>query len=180
MRAVLLLAALLAGCAGAAVEPAARSGAPAEPAGRSGVPVPVGAQQARVVRAVDGDTVVLRGRGAGPLPAEPTRVRLLLIDTPEVFATAECFGQQAAERTAELLPAGAQVRVQADRDERDRFDRVLLHVWTEDGVHVGAELLRGGHATVLFLEPNDRYLDQLEAAQAEARMAGRGLWSACR
>ena len=132
-----------------------------------------------MVRAVDGDTVVLRGRGTGPLPAQPTRVRLLLLDTPEVFEQPECFGEQAADRTAALLPEGATVRVQADRQPRDRFDRVLLHVWDADGAHVGAELLRGGHATVLFLRPNDRYLDELRAVEAEAREAGRGLWSAC-
>ena len=144
------------------------------------LPVPAGAQEATVVRGVDGDTVVLRGRGVGPLPAEPTKVRLLLVDTPEVFNGEECFGQEAADRAAALLPDGAQVRVEADRDERDRYDRVLLHVWTEAGVHVGADLLRGGYASVLLVEPNDRYLDELEALEAEARAAGRGLWSACR
>ncbi len=167
--AVLLLCVLLTGCAGAAPDDEATVT----------LPVPAGAQEAMVVRGVDGDTVVLRGRGSGPLPAEPTKVRILLIDTPEVFAQPECFGEQAAERTAELLPDGARVRVEADLDEQDRFGRTLLHVWNEGGVHVGAQLLRGGHATVLFLEPNDRYLEQLETAQAEARAAGRGLWSAC-
>ena len=166
---LLLLAGLMAGCAAAT--------APAAPA--PGLPVPAGAQEATVVRGVDGDTVVLRGRGSGPLRGEPTKVRILLIDTPEVFERPECFGEQAADRTAELLPDGARVRVEADRDEQDRFGRTLLQVWNADGVHVGAELVRGGHATVLFLEPNDRYLAQLEAAEDEARAAGRGLWSAC-
>ena len=177
MRVALLLAsaAVLAGCA-APSEPAAPSAA----TGESSVPVPAAAQAATVVRAVDGDTVVLRGRGAGPLRAEATKVRLLLIDTPEVFERPECFGEQAAERTAELLPDGAQVRVEADRDPTDRFGRTLLHVWTEDGVHVGSELVRSGHATVLFLEPNDRYLDAMRTAERDARQAGRGLWSACR
>lgn len=166
----LLLAALLVGCA---------PPAPQAPAA-TGLPVPPGAQEATVVRGVDGDTVVLRGRGTGPLGAEPTKVRILLVDTPEVFEQPECFGDRAAERTAELLPDGARVRVEADRDPRDRFGRALLHVWNEGGVHVGAELLHGGHATVLFLEPNDRYLAELEAAEDDARAAGRGLWGACR
>ena len=164
---LLLLAALLTGCT-AAAPPVA------------GLPVPAGAQEATVVRGVDGDTVVLRGRGSGPLPAEPTKVRILLIDTPEVFEQPECFGEQAAERTAALLPDGARVRVEADRDEQDRFGRTLLHVWNADGVHVGGELLRGGQDTVLFLRPNDRYLEQLEELEEQARVAGRGLWSACR
>ena len=71
---VLLLGLPLAGClllVGCSADPPPSVGA--EP----GLRVPAGAQQASVVRGVDGDTVVLRGRGSGPLPAEPTRVRVL-------------------------------------------------------------------------------------------------------
>ena len=150
--------------------------APAE----RGVPVPADAQEATVVRLVDGDTVQLRGRGVGPLEAEPTRVRVLLIDTPEVHTERECFGQEAADRAAELLPDGSSVRVQTDRDPQDRFGRPLLHVWNADGVNVGEALIREGFAEVLFLRPNDRYLGAFEAAEREARTAGRGIWTACR
>lgn len=156
--------------------------APAEaPAGSasSGLPVPAGAQEATVVRGVDGDTVVLRGRGAGPLPDEPTRVRILLIDTPEVVEEPECFGEQAGRRAGVLLPDTAQVRVLADHEPLDRFGRSLLHVWTADGVNVGEALVREGFATVLVLPPNRRYEREFRAAEAEAEGAGRGLWRAC-
>ena len=166
----LLLPVLLTGCA------LVPSGAPAVAA--PGIPVPAGAQQATVVRQVDGDTVVLRGRGTGPLPAEPTRVRVLLVDTPEVFGEPECFGRQAAERFAELAPDGAAVQVQADRDRFDRFGRTLLHVWA-DGVNVGEALLREGYATVLVVRPNELHLPAFEAAERDAEQADRGLWSAC-
>ena len=144
------------------------------------MPVPAGAQEATVVRLVDGDTVQLRGRGVGPLPAEPTRVRVLLVDTPEVHTEQECFGEQAADRAAELLPDGSEVRVQADRDPEDRFGRALLHVWNAHGVNVGEALVREGFAVVLVLRPNDRYLEQFQAAQREAQDASRGLWGECR
>ncbi len=169
---LLLLMGLLASACGADVQPAVPDAAP-------GIAVPAGAQEATVVRLVDGDTVLLRGRGVGPLPAEPTRVRLLLIDAPEVHTERECFGLEAAERAAELLPEGTAVRVQADRDPRDRFDRPLLHVWDAEGRNVGEALVREGLAQVLFLRPNDRYLERFEAAEEEASRAGRGLWSAC-
>ncbi len=169
MRRRLLVCALLAtACAPAGSAPAG-----------SGIPVPADAQEATVVRLVDGDTVQLRARGVGPLPAEPTRVRVLLIDTPEVHGEPECFGEQASERAAELLADGSTVRVQGDRDPEDRFGRSLLHVWNADGVNLGEALVREGFAEVLFLRPNDRYLEQFEAAEAEAQRAGRGLWSAC-
>lgn len=141
--------------------------------------MPPDAQEATVVRLVDGDTVQLRGRGVGPLPAGPTRVRLLLIDTPEVHAEQECFGEQASDRAAQLLPAGSRVRVQADRDPQDRFGRALLHLWNTDGVNVGEALVREGFAEVLLVRPNERYLGAFEQAEREARDAGRGLWSAC-
>ena len=145
----------------------------------AGIPVPATAQSATVVRPVDGDTVVLRGRGTGPLPARPTRVRLLLVDTPEVFTGPECFGREAADRTEELLPDGSEVRVQADRDPQDRFGRPLLHVWNAAGVEAGQALLRGGFATVLVVRPNTAYLQDYREAERKAEQAGRGLWSAC-
>lgn len=170
MRLLLLAAVLLSGCG---LEP------PGQPvAAAAGVPVPAGAQEATVVRLVDGDTVVLRGRGAGPLPAEPTRVRVLLVDTPEVHGEQECFGEQASERAAELLPEGAVVRVEADRDPEDRFGRALLHVWA-DGVNVGEALVREGYASVLVVRPNELHLDAFERAEAQARDADLGLWGAC-
>lgn len=131
------------------------------------------------MRVVDGDTVQLRGRGVGPLPADRTRVRVLLIDSPEVHTEQECLGEEAFDRAEELLPEGSTVRVLADRDPEDRFGRALLHVWNSDGVNVGEALVREGLAEVLFLRPNDRFLEQFEAAEREAQAAGRGLWSAC-
>ena len=132
------------------------------------------------MRQVDGDTVVLRGRGVGPLRAEPTRVRVLLVDAPEVFGERDCFGAEASARFAELVPDGAQVRVQGDRDLLDRYDRVLLHVWNADGVNVGEALVREGFATVLQVAPNRLHWEAFEDAETAARDVGRGLWSDCR
>lgn len=151
---------------------------PASPAPVAGLPVPPGAQEAVVVRQIDGDTLVLRGRGPGPLPADPTRVRVLLIDTPEVFGAAECFGREASERMAQLAPDGAVVRVERDRDLLDRYDRTLLHVWS-GGVNLGEALLREGYASVLVVRPNALHLPAFRAAQRAAEQADRGLWSAC-
>ena len=132
-----------------------------------------------MVRPVDGDTVVLRGRGRGPLPAQDTRVRLLLVDTPEVSGQDECLGPEAARRAVELLPDGSLVAVLADTERLDRFGRSLLHVWNAEGVEVGQALLREGLATVLVVRPNVAYLEPYRAAEQLARTQRRGLWSAC-
>jgi len=149
------------------------------------VVVPGGAQEAVVVRGVDGDTVVLRGTGPGALPRGPTKVRLIGVDTPEVFASAkarvvpECYGEQASARTAALLPVGARVRVAPDREREDRYGRALLYVWTTGGLLVEEDLVRGGYGRVLVVRPNDRYSAQLRAAETAARAARRGRWGAC-
>jgi micrococcal nuclease len=150
-----------------------------EPPAPTALRVPPGAQQATVVRHTDGDTVVLRGIGTGPLPAAPTKVRLLEIDTPEVYPQVECYGEEAADRTEELLPKGARVRVEADRERRDRYGRALLYVWTEDGANVEEVLLREGYARVLYVRPNNRHLDHLRDVEDRARQERRGLWGAC-
>ena len=175
-RLLLLLVAglLLPGCGGPPDPGSERPGAGA------GLPVPGGAQEATVVRPVDGDTVVLRGRGAGPLSADPVRVRLLLVDTPEVAEGSECFGPEAAHRAEELMPDGTVVRVQADVEATDRFGRPLLHVWNAEGVSIGEALLREGYATVLLVGPNSAYLEAFRAAERSARGQRLGLWSACR
>ena len=157
-----------------------RSGAP-EPAPLSRaarLPVPPGAQPAVVVRHVDGDTVVLRGDPSGPLRS-PSRVRLLHVDTPEVFEGRECYGPEAAARTAALLPVGSRVRVLADVDPRDRFGRPLLLVWDEQGRSVQELLLREGAARVLVVAPNRAGLGALREAERQARTERLGLWGSC-
>lgn len=148
-------------------------------AASAALPVPSGAQRATVDRHVDGDTVILRGQGRGPLPGTPMRVRLLQIDTPEVFGQVECFGPQASARTAELLPVGATVRVQADQRALDRYGRALLLLWDDSGRSIQEILVREGFAGVLHLEPNDLGLAPLQRAEREARAARRGRWGAC-
>ena len=170
MRPRLLLAVLGLTAACARVSPASPVGSLA---------VPDGAQRAVVVRHTDGDTFWLRGIGAGPLPAQRTKVRLLEVDTPEVYGTPGCFGAQASRRTAELLPVGSAVTVEADREARDRYGRLLLYVWTPSGASLEELLLRDGYARVLYVRPNRRHLAAFRQVEDEARRAGRGLWSAC-
>jgi len=141
--------------------------------------VPDEAQGAVVVRHVDGDTLVLRGTGRGPLPDAPTRVRLLQVDTPEVGPEPECLGPEASARLAELLPVGAAVRVAADVDLLDRYGRTLLLVWDDGGRSAQEVLVGEGLAAVLHVGRNDRGLAVLEAAEQAARADGRGRWGGC-
>jgi micrococcal nuclease len=125
-----------------------------------------------VERVVDGDTFVclpeLRSGAGGE------RVRLLLIDTPELAQRP--FGAAARDTAAALLPPGTRVRLELDVSARDRFGRLLAYVWV-DSVMVNRELVRRGMAVVAVYPPNVRHVDALRAAADSARSERRGLLS---
>jgi micrococcal nuclease len=133
---------------------------------------------ATVVRVVDGDTIRARLDGAGE-----ERVRLIGIDTPETKdprRPVQCFGREAAARTAALLPPGTRVRLERDVEPRDRYGRLLAYVWrASDGLFVNLSLARDGYALALTIPPNVAHADEIVAAVRAAREEGRGLWSAC-
>ncbi|HEU0172079.1 MAG TPA: thermonuclease family protein [Acidimicrobiales bacterium] len=133
--------------------------------------------EAVVVRVVDGDTVVVAVGGA------EESVRLIGIDTPESVARDrpdECFGAEAAQRLAELLPPGTVVRLTRDVEPRDVYDRLLAYVQREpDGLFVNAAQVGDGYAVAKDYPPNTTYRADLERAERAARAAGRGLWPAC-
>jgi endonuclease YncB( thermonuclease family) len=132
--------------------------------------------RASVVRVVDGDTVEVRIGGR-----EET-VRLIGIDTPETVdprSPVECFGEEASQRTKALLPEGTEVRLVADVEARDRYDRLLAYVYRDDGTFVNLALVEDGYASVSTYPPNVAHAGEFVAAAARARDEGRGLWAAC-
>lgn len=136
------------------------------------VPVPADAIPATVERVVDGDTVVL------DLAGRRERVRLLRIDAPELGGDGqeqECLAERATRALEELLPAGTAVQVGGDVEARDRFGRLLVHLWV-DGTWVNGAMLRQGMATVLTIPPNVAHDDEVLEAQRRAEAARAGLW----
>ena len=91
-----------------------------------------------------------------------------------------CFGHEASRFTASLLPGGTVVRLVGDAEPDDQYGRLLAYVYRRaDGLFVNAELVRRGYAAVLTIPPNVAHTDEFVALAADARRAGRGLWSAC-
>jgi micrococcal nuclease len=124
---------------------------------------------ATVTHISDGDTITLSGVG---------KVRLIGIDTPEVFGHAECFGRAASAFTKRVLRAGARVQYRLGVESRDRYGRALAYVWLGDGRMFNGLLAERGYATPLTIPPNVEYAELFVAAARRAREAGRGLWSA--
>ena len=135
-----------------------------------------GAGEGRVVRVVDGDTIHVQVGGVRE------KVRYIGVDTPETVHPSrgvECFGKAASAANARLV-AGERVRLVADVERRDRYDRLLAYVYrVRDGAFVNAELARGGYAQALTIAPNVRFAERFARLAREARDAGRGLWAAC-
>lgn len=134
--------------------------------------------QARVVRVIDGDTIVVADAGGSIF-----RVRLLGMDTPETVdphRPVGCYGPQASAYTKHLL-TGRRVSLRYDRVVHDRYGRVLAYVY-RDGpapLFVDADLVARGYARTLSIPPNTAHAAELSRLQAAAALAGRGLWGAC-
>lgn len=128
-----------------------------------------GPARATVARVIDGDTIEL---------ASGERVRYLLVDTPEVSGTVECYGPEAEAFNASVV-AGQEVTLTYDVECTDRYDRLLAYVSVGDR-EINAMLVERGYACVLHIAPNgtDR-VEEFESLEAAAMQSGAGLWGAC-
>jgi len=129
-----------------------------------------GPREATVERVIDGDTIALTG---------DVKIRYLLVDAPEITnGHADCYGANAAQFNTDLV-LGKTVQLTYDEACQDRFGRTLAYV-TVDGQDVNRLLIERGYACVLYVPPDgDARAGELEALEAAARTARRGLWAAC-
>jgi len=129
----------------------------------------------------DGDTLNLRVEEPNDVvtTTRPITVRLIGIDTPEIYPEYECYGDEATDRLRELVPVGSTVHVTVDADTWDPYDRRLFYLWTPDGELVNLRLVAEGYAEAIRIAPNDAYWPELRDAESDARDARMGLWGAC-
>jgi len=129
----------------------------------------------RVLKVTDGDTIhVLRD-------AVDVRVRIIGVNTPEVYRGVQCFGPEASEfAKSEMANTSIYLEYDSTQSELDKYGRVLAHVWTATKQLYAAEAIRNGfgfeanyadvyHHRALFL-------DNQKTAQQEVV----GLWANCR
>ncbi|MGE3795925.1 MAG: thermonuclease family protein [Dehalococcoidia bacterium] len=151
---------------------AASTATPASTSSAAAAAIKTGAP-AQVVDVVDGDTLDVR------LDGKVQRVRLILVDTPEVFGGVQCYGREASTYTKSLLPAGTALRLERDVSETDRFGRLLRYAYLDDGRLVNEVLVRDGYGRVATFPPDLKLVERMRAAEREARDARRGLWGGC-
>jgi micrococcal nuclease len=131
-------------------------------------------QQVSVTRVVDGDTIEVSPQVEGT-----TDVRLIGVDTPEVFRGEEPCGPEASAFTTERLE-GQDITLEFDEDRVDPFDRALAYVWVPDldGELFNETLVSEGLARVDTFPPNDQYEERFLEAEGQARDEGIGVWAA--
>ena len=132
-----------------------------------------GAETGVVEEVVDGDTLVVRVNG------EAATVRLIGIDAPERSHPAlgkEFLSDESAAFLSSLC-LGKIVRMEADAEETDRYDRLLRYVFLPDpdGRLLNREMLRAGMARSYVRFPFSRR-DEFAAAEGLARKGGKGVW----
>jgi micrococcal nuclease len=122
----------------------------------------------RVLRVVDGDTIVVQGVGT---------VRYIGIDTPELHhprKPVERFAARAAALNRRMV-AGRAVRLVTDVEERDAHGRLLAYVYAGD-VMVNARLVELGAAEQFPYPPNTLHRAQFARLERAAMRARRGQW----
>ncbi|MCD8894343.1 thermonuclease family protein [Mammaliicoccus sciuri] len=124
---------------------------------------------------VDGDTAKFIYNGS------QQSFRFLLIDTPETKHPRlgkQPFGQEASDRTKELLTNANKIEVEFDvGGQTDKYQRYLAYIYV-DGKMLNEILVREGLAKVAYVyPPSTRYLDQLERVQEKAKEEKLGIWS---
>ncbi|MCY3867034.1 MAG: thermonuclease family protein [Chloroflexi bacterium] len=116
-----------------------------------------------VTRVIDGDTIDVLLNGVN------TRVRYLQMNTTE---RGEVCYREATDANSELV-LGKTVRLVADQEKVDRYDRLLRFIYVGDAL-VNRVLVEQGFAEVVLYPPNDAHFEEFKRLEQEASAAGRG------
>jgi len=123
----------------------------------------------QVLRVVDGDTLEIESIG---------EVRLIGVDTPELYhplKPVQFFAREASDLVKELV-SGLSVRLEYDREKKDKYGRTLAYVYLPDGRCLNEEIIRRGYGYAYTRFPF-KYLMKYRQLEAQARAEGLGLWA---
>jgi endonuclease YncB( thermonuclease family) len=134
--------------------------------------------RSKVIRVIDGDTIVIRPLEATKRPRYT--VRLLGIDSPE-RSPRECGANLAAENARRLAPRARRVLLKTDPTQPtfDRFDRLLAYVRLPSGRQLNRAQVAGGWAKVLVVGRRFQQYSEYKRYARRAKNQGRGAWGIC-
>jgi len=127
------------------------------------------ADQVYIEQVIDGDTVKT---------AAGDSIRLLGIDTPEINwenNSFEFYAEEARNFTTEKL-LDKNVLLEFDQEKEDHYGRILAYIYL-DGDNFNQRLLEEGYASLMIVNPNDKYKEQFKSAVEMAREERKGIWS---
>lgn len=121
---------------------------------------------------IDGDTIRL---------ADDRRVRLIGMNAPEMGGcgrSAEPYAVKAKRRLSALIKANnGKVGLLVGEQKRDRYGRVLAHLYDRHGANLEAQLVSEGLAYHVVVAPNVALADCLAQVEQQARQQRLGLWA---
>lgn len=122
-----------------------------------------------VNKVYDGDTVKI---------SDGRKIRLLGINTPEIehAQQLEQAGGDLAKQWLSDKLLNKRIRLEYDQEKRDKYKRVLAHVFTEQGRHINADLVRLGYASANIYPPNLKYVNEILQAENSAQANKLGIW----
>ncbi len=133
----------------------------------------------RVVRAVDGDTLVIEIGG------ELVTIRLIGLDTPETVdprKAVQCFGIEASEKMKQLVEAGL-VRIESDPSQgaRDKYGRLLVYAYVPadsrgEDIMLNLHMIAEGYGHEYTYNLPYTYQTEFQKAEQSAREKKKGLW----
>jgi len=130
---------------------------------------PLAAREVRVIRVIDGDTVVL---------ANGEHLRYAGINAPELrtrLGPPEPFAREAFLRNRQLVE-GKRLHFEPAERRRDRHGRLLGFLFLPNGRMVSEVLVSEGLAMACYYPGSTRYYRRLLAIQRKALREGRGLF----
>jgi micrococcal nuclease len=131
------------------------------------------AKKFTVSRVVDGDTLKT---------TTGETIRLIGVDTPETVDPNRpdgCFGSEASNFTKQQL-TNKTIRVETDKDPKDRYGRILGYVYLEDGTFFNRTLITEGYAKPLSVGRNTAHAMEFANEATFAQSANKGLWGKCK
>ncbi len=123
-------------------------------------------EKAKVIKVYDGDTIKVI------LNKKIEKVRLIGIDCPE----RDEVGFWQALNFTKRLTLHKKVLIEYDEEKRDKYGRLLVYLFLEDGRFVNEEILKEGHGKFILIQPNGKYRERLKIAEITAKKNKKGIW----
>jgi len=127
-----------------------------------------------VVKVIDGDTITVKMDGKNET------IRLIGLDTPETSDSrtgVQCFGKEAMAKLKSVIGERVAIEKDAGEGERDKYDRLLAYIYSEEGLFLNKYMIEQGYAYEYTYDDPYKYQKEFKAAEVDAKAKKRGLWA---